>query len=231
MTYCSIYRDVIKEHVFICLVCSMTEEAMNLVSKLIEEDQMSGSRVSSSSGHSNKASSNNSASSQGLIGGVGGRGGDSVNNKVALGLDELAANPALLKNIPVSGVGPGVVNHTASMDVWLYRDPQGSVQGPFPTHEMALWYSQGYFSANLLLRRECDKVFVTLLEMGRLYGRNPFAIHHESPPPPPIMVCYRSYCCTMHVIQKFDDIFLSICANYLLQNAGTSWKCLRSPPK
>lgn len=49
-------------------------------------------------------------------------------------------------------------------------------------------FFQGYFSANLLLRRECDKVFVTLLEMGKFYGRNPFAIHHDSPPPPPILV-------------------------------------------
>lgn len=162
---------------------------MNLVSKLIEED-VSGSRGSSTSGHghSNKVSSN--PSSQNMIGGVTGGSVTGVNNNATLTLDEIATNPTLMKSIPVSGVVPGVVNNTATMDVWLYRDPQGSVQGPFPTHEMALWYSQGYFSANLLLRRECDKVFVTLLEMGKLYGRNPFAIHTDTPPPPPILVCH-----------------------------------------
>ena len=52
-------------------------------------------------------------------------------------------------SIPVSGGGVS----SASMDTWLYRDPQGSVQGPFATHEMAQWYSQGYFSGGLLLSK------------------------------------------------------------------------------
>jgi len=160
---------------FVPHLFSMTEEAVNLVAKLIEEDMVGVRGPSSLRSNSNKASSSSSSAAAS---------GNSNVNVGNLGLDDLGANAAMLKNIPVSGA----VNHAASVDVWLYRDPQGSVQGPFPTHEMALWYSQGYFSANLLLRRECDKVFVTLLEMGRLYGRNPFAIHHESPPPPPILV-------------------------------------------
>lgn len=164
---------------------SMTEEAANLVAKLIEEDIAAGSRgTTTSSGHGVKASS---SSSQEAIGSVAGN-NTTVGGNVGLNVEDRAPNPPLHKNIPVSGTVANVSNHSAGMDVWLYRDPQGSVQGPFPTPEMALWYSQGYFTANLLLRRECDKVFVTLLEMGRLYGRNPFAIHHDSPPPPPILV-------------------------------------------
>lgn len=114
----------------------MTEEAANLVAKLIEED-VAGTRSS--------ARINNtvpSTPSQGIIGSATG-GGASVNSKVALGLDDLAPNQSHLKSNSVGGSAPNVVNqHTPSVDVWLYRDPQGSVQGPFSTHEMAMWYSQ-----------------------------------------------------------------------------------------
>jgi hypothetical protein len=101
---------------------------------------------------------------------------------------------------PESSLGSSVVTPAAqlhpttpgSQDIWFYRDPQGNVQGPFATTEMQLWLTQGYFSGGLLLRRECDRLFITLSEMGKLYGRNPFAVMHESPAPPPLQVSRES---------------------------------------
>jgi len=75
-----------------------------------------------------------------------------------------------------------------SPDIWLYRDPQGNVQGPFASAEMSLWLNQGYFSGGLYLRRECDQVFITLSEMGKLYGRNPFVNLPDTITPPPLQV-------------------------------------------
>lgn len=39
---------------------------------------------------------------------------------------------------------------------WFYRDPQGDLQGPFTSSEMAEWFSAGYFTMNLLVKRGCD---------------------------------------------------------------------------
>lgn len=96
---------------------------------------------------------------------------------------------------PVSSVNVGVAQAQPtpppvqpSKDIWFYRDPQGNVQGPFASTEMSLWLNQGYFSSGLFLRRECDKLFVTLGEMGKLYGRNPFTSLPDVISPPPLQV-------------------------------------------
>lgn len=47
---------------------------------------------------------------------------------------------------------------------WFYRDPQGEVQGPFLSSEMAEWFSAGYFTMNLLVKRGCDERFQPLGE-------------------------------------------------------------------
>jgi hypothetical protein len=199
----------------------MTEEAMNLVSKLIEEDAAAGGGIRSSrlgggrlmdglslqqqqkllqkaqldslriaSGmqveKSSSASSNSSSShhhhhpSQQNI---------SVHPPIQSPSASSASSTATAPHpqLPVPQTQqPAVIG---SSDIWFYRDPQGSVQGPFSTHEMGLWCSQGYFTGSLQLRRECDKIFISLLEMGKVYGRNPFvASGPESAPPPPIQV-------------------------------------------
>ncbi|XP_069583861.1 GRB10-interacting GYF protein 2 isoform X4 [Ranitomeya imitator] len=65
---------------------------------------------------------------------------------------------------------------------WYYKDPQGEIQGPFSSREMAEWYQAGYFPMTLLLRRVCDEAFQPLGEIIKLWGRVPFI----TPPAPRI---------------------------------------------
>jgi hypothetical protein len=168
---------------------SMTEEAMNLVSKLIEEDGSGSRRGSPGKLQGQRAGvmphPQHPQQQQQHLGAVN---ADPANN-ASINVNDLSRsnNPSSMvhpnQNIPPPQVRPPSAS-PASMDVWFYRDPQGSVQGPFSTHEMGLWYSQGYFLGSLLLRRECDKVFITLQEMGKMYGGNPLFSDSNNPPPP-----------------------------------------------
>jgi PERQ amino acid-rich with GYF domain-containing protein len=70
----------------------------------------------------------------------------------------------------------------AIREKWYYRDPQGEVQGPFLTSEMAEWHKQGYFTPNLLLRRTCDERYTTLGDLINLCGMVPFKPGTNFPP-------------------------------------------------
>ncbi|XP_041377891.1 GRB10-interacting GYF protein 2-like isoform X2 [Gigantopelta aegis] len=67
---------------------------------------------------------------------------------------------------------------------WFYRDPQGDTQGPFTPDEMAQWFSAGYFTMNLLVKRGCDERFQQLGELIKRWGRVPFL---GGPSPPPLL--------------------------------------------
>ncbi|XP_033048110.1 GRB10-interacting GYF protein 1 isoform X4 [Trachypithecus francoisi] len=67
---------------------------------------------------------------------------------------------------------------------WFYKDPQGEIQGPFTTQEMAEWFQAGYFSMSLLVKRGCDEGFQPLGEVIKMWGRVPFA---PGPSPPPLL--------------------------------------------
>eukprot|EP01117_Protostelium_nocturnum_P005562 TRINITY_DN2011_c0_g1_i1.p1 TRINITY_DN2011_c0_g1~~TRINITY_DN2011_c0_g1_i1.p1 ORF type:complete len:1119 (+),score=538.31 TRINITY_DN2011_c0_g1_i1:68-3424(+) len=60
-------------------------------------------------------------------------------------------------------------------DSWVYKDPQGAVQGPFTSEEMNGWFEDGYFNPSLLVKRQYDRDFV---ELGNLLsqtgGASPF---------------------------------------------------------
>ena len=57
---------------------------------------------------------------------------------------------------------------------WFYRDPQGTVQGPFTHNEMYDWFVNGYFSMDLLVRRGSDTNFSKLGDLYHSCGRAPF---------------------------------------------------------
>ena len=61
---------------------------------------------------------------------------------------------------------------------WLYLDPQNQIQGPFSSEQMAGWLTAGYFSMNLMVKRDIDENFVPLGILARNLGRMPFS----SPP-------------------------------------------------
>ncbi|XP_018095258.1 GRB10-interacting GYF protein 1 isoform X2 [Xenopus laevis] len=75
------------------------------------------------------------------------------------------------------------LSHEAAMK-WFYKDPQGEIQGPFTTQEMAEWCQAGYFTMSLLVKRGCDEGFQPLGEVIKMWGRVPFA---PGPSPPPLL--------------------------------------------
>lgn len=54
------------------------------------------------------------------------------------------------------------IPHITPDTQWLYRDPSGQIQGPFPSHRMIEWYNGKYFPEHLPLRREQDAFFEPL---------------------------------------------------------------------
>ncbi|CCM01314.1 uncharacterized protein FIBRA_03363 [Fibroporia radiculosa] len=57
---------------------------------------------------------------------------------------------------------------------WSYLDPQGQIQGPFRADTMQRWHDEGYFSANLLMRRtHLDSEWTSVGEMTRRAGNAP----------------------------------------------------------
>ncbi|KAG0320458.1 hypothetical protein BGZ99_004490 [Dissophora globulifera] len=71
---------------------------------------------------------------------------------------------------------------------WLYRDPSGSIQGPFSSEEMHEWYKGGFFSPDLLVKREQDPTFEPLGSLIRRIGSDdkPFLLAGVIRPEPPV---------------------------------------------
>ncbi|XP_069695255.1 GRB10-interacting GYF protein 2 isoform X2 [Periplaneta americana] len=74
------------------------------------------------------------------------------------------------------------LQQTPVTEKWFYRDPQGEVQGPFLSGEMAEWFRAGYFTLNLLVRRSCDECYSQLGDLIKLWGRVPFMPGPTFPP-------------------------------------------------
>ncbi|XP_055940782.1 GRB10-interacting GYF protein 2-like [Argiope bruennichi] len=65
---------------------------------------------------------------------------------------------------------------------WFYQDPQGDIQGPFTPQEMLEWYSAGYFTDSLMVRRTCDEKFSKLGDLLEVWGCIPFLPDNNPPP-------------------------------------------------
>lgn len=61
---------------------------------------------------------------------------------------------------------------------WIYRDPQGSTQGPWSGLEMHDWYKGGFFSPELQVKRVEDTEYEPLAQLIRRIGnlREPFLV-------------------------------------------------------
>ncbi|KAG0271784.1 hypothetical protein BGZ95_000360 [Linnemannia exigua] len=66
--------------------------------------------------------------------------------------------------------GPVYESAPAELSKWLYRDPTGSIQGPFASEEMHEWYKGGFFTMELLVKREQDTNFEPLGALIRKIG-------------------------------------------------------------
>ncbi|KAI0762078.1 hypothetical protein BC629DRAFT_986405 [Irpex lacteus] len=106
----------------------------------------------------------------------------------SLSLDSGSQNspqiPPTTTNVP-PGPPPGL-SDPATME-WTYLDPQGQVQGPFPAPTMQKWYEDGYFTANLLMKRA--NVDTEWTSVGALLQRagnpRPFLTHLAPAVPQP----------------------------------------------
>ena len=72
---------------------------------------------------------------------------------------------------------------------WFYRDPQGEIQGPFLTAEMSDWFTAGYFTMTLLVKRGKDDYFCPLGDLIKNWARIPF---QPGPQPPALKVTASS---------------------------------------
>ncbi|KAK3711322.1 kinesin-like protein [Vermiconidia calcicola] len=61
---------------------------------------------------------------------------------------------------------------------WIYRDPQGQMQGPWSGLEMHDWYKAGFFSPELLVKKYEDPDYEPLAQLIRRIGnsREPFLV-------------------------------------------------------
>lgn len=61
---------------------------------------------------------------------------------------------------------------------WIYRDPQGNVQGPWTGLEMHDWFKAGFFSPDLQIKKLEDPEFEPLAQLVRRIGnsREPFLV-------------------------------------------------------
>ncbi|CAZ79995.1 unnamed protein product [Tuber melanosporum] len=66
---------------------------------------------------------------------------------------------------------------------WTYRDPSGTVQGPFSGLEMHDWYKTGFFTQDLAVKRVEDPEFEQLGNLVRRIGntREPFLVPLQAP--------------------------------------------------
>ncbi|KAJ7456540.1 hypothetical protein FB451DRAFT_1276327 [Mycena latifolia] len=88
----------------------------------------------------------------------------------------------------VSNGPPPGIQDLASVQ-WSYLDPQGQLQGPFRADLMQKWYDDGYFTADLLMKRthvDVDWVAVgDLAELARLSGSEKLFLAPPLPSGPP----------------------------------------------
>ncbi|KAJ9075615.1 kinesin-like protein [Entomophthora muscae] len=72
-----------------------------------------------------------------------------------------------LKNILAGIAGfdidiPDPVIAPSKVSKWFYKDPSNATQGPFTGYDMHEWFKMGYFTGDLLVRREEESTYETL---------------------------------------------------------------------
>ncbi|KAM7292229.1 hypothetical protein ISCGN_025452 [Ixodes scapularis] len=77
--------------------------------------------------------------------------------------------PQAPKPIVVSSIGGNDGRY-----LWLFRDDQGLVHGPYPEDKMASWFESGDLKMSLSVRRTCDQEFQMLGQVIKNWGRFPF---------------------------------------------------------
>ncbi|PCH33209.1 hypothetical protein WOLCODRAFT_135000 [Wolfiporia cocos MD-104 SS10] len=135
---------------------------------------------------SKSASANKSAQTQGsgtltaaVNGAASASAGDELSSEVAsMSLGQQSEDAT--QTAPGVGLGdsmapkpPGLTEDPSSVE-WSYLDPQGQVQGPFRADVMQRWHDEGYFNAELLMKRtHLDTEWTSVGDMRRRAGNSP----------------------------------------------------------
>ncbi|KAK9822206.1 hypothetical protein WJX81_005370 [Elliptochloris bilobata] len=69
--------------------------------------------------------------------------------------------------------------------LWLYKDPSGKEQGPYPASQLLDWSEQGYFPISLQVRRQGSSRFASLQELMPVLRRAANAASQPATPPAP----------------------------------------------
>ncbi|PBL00440.1 hypothetical protein ARMGADRAFT_982585 [Armillaria gallica] len=89
--------------------------------------------------------------------------------QMSLGNDNGHSGSASPANSSTGYPPPGLTD--VSNVEWSYLDPQGQVQGPFRANVMQKWHDEGYFTADLLMRRtHLDTDWTSVGELTRRIG-------------------------------------------------------------
>ncbi|RKP22543.1 hypothetical protein SYNPS1DRAFT_31854 [Syncephalis pseudoplumigaleata] len=118
------------------------------------------------------------------VAGADGRGGRSNSRGRLPDLAAMAAEFTLAQQAQhLNATGAGLPLENPEETLWFYRDPQGNIQGPFTGLDMHEWYKAGFFTANLLVKREGDADFEPLGQLVQILGNDemPFLLpspHH-----------------------------------------------------
>ncbi|KAL3102594.1 hypothetical protein niasHT_022881 [Heterodera trifolii] len=87
--------------------------------------------------------------------------------------------------VTASAAASAPATTTQTAQFWCYLDPSGTQRGPFDTHQMQAWFSSGYFSDNLQVRRKEETTYTTLGDLFLINGREtPFKIRAVTPAAP-----------------------------------------------
>ncbi|KAG7450136.1 uncharacterized protein BT62DRAFT_961749 [Guyanagaster necrorhizus] len=94
---------------------------------------------------------------------------DASVTQMSLGNDNGHSSSASPANSSAGYPPPGLTD--VSNVEWSYLDPQGQIQGPFRASVMQKWHDEGYFTADLLMRRtHLDTDWMSVGELIRRVG-------------------------------------------------------------
>ena len=103
----------------------------------------------------------------------------------AYGLPRTASPNLFGQQLPMSSAPPQSAPRFVSPDQskWLYRDPSGTVQGPFSGIDMDQWWKSRFFTLDLPVKREHDASFEPLAVWIRKIGNDqaPFLVPLPAP--------------------------------------------------
>ena len=97
----------------------------------------------------------------------------------------LDQSPQATQNVTQTSSTPGQLPTTQQRQMvmpdrmrWIYRDPQGNMQGPWSGLEMHDWFKAGFFTADLQVKKLEDAEYEPLAQLVRRIGnsREPFLV-------------------------------------------------------